>query len=170
MPLPVRLVVSPDDASMQAQIEVTANAPLVRLVDLMFSLSIKAGADVRLAGEGAVTRAELWMRLTDEQDRIRIAEALRRASERGSAEEVLNRLWAVLAMLAPGRDIRWDAAHERIVELREVGEPGGISLEEAAWHQSDASMGDVIPVPVRGYLHMLAWRWFSEAYPGLAES
>lgn len=168
--LPVRFVVSPDQRALQAQIEVTSSAPLTRLVDLLFSISVRAGADVRLAGEGEVTRPVLWMRLADEQDRLRIAESLERAREHGNHEEITKRLWALVAALRSGCDDRWDTDRQCVVQLLEVGEPDGISLEEARWHAQDPSPGDVVPVPVRGFVHTLAWRWLSEAYPGIAEA
>lgn len=168
--LPVRFVLTPGQHALQAQIDVTSTTPLSRLVDLLFAVSVRAGADVRLTGEGEMTRPALWMHLADEQDRLRIAESLQRAAEHGTREEVTKRLWAIVASLRPGCDDRWDADRQRIVQLLEVGEPDGISLEEARWHVDDPKPGDVIPVPVRGFLHILAWRWLSETYPGIAEA
>jgi hypothetical protein len=167
--LPLRLVMSPDQDAMQAWIEVTADAPLVRMVELLFALSVRAGADVRLAGAGEVTRASLWLRLADEQDRVRLAEAFRRAEDRGNREDALQRLWPILAAFSPGRDLRWDAAKERIVEMVEVGGPCGISIAEASWIVETPKPGDVVPQPVEGHFHILAWRWLSDAHPGLAE-
>jgi hypothetical protein len=166
--LPIRFVVSPDQEALQAHLEVTSGVPLTRLVDVLFEVSMRAGSDVRLAGVGQVTRAALWMRLADEQDRLRIAEALQRAAEHGNADEVHKRLWAVLATLRSGHDDRWDTQQQRVVELVEVGE--GISREQAAWHTTDPDTGDVIRVAVDGWLHCLVWRWLSEAYPGIAEA
>ena len=115
------------------------------------------------------TRSGLWMLLADEQDRVRIAEALRRAQEHGNREDLITRLWAVIGSLRPKCDDRWDMARERIVELNEVGE--GIDLSQAAWHAEDPKIGDVVGVPVdhSHHVHTLVWRWLSEAYPGLAE-
>ena len=141
---------------------------LTRMVDVLFDVSVRAGADVSLAGTGEVTRAGLWMRLADEQDRQRIAESLFRAKEHGSGDEVHKRLWAVLAALRKGHDDRWDASSQRIVELVEVGQ--GVSVEEAAWHTENAAVGDEISIPVESHLHILVWRWLSEAYPGIAEA
>jgi hypothetical protein len=166
--LPLRFVSSPESASLKAQLDVTSTATIERMVDVLFVVSMRAGADVVLAGHGPVTRAALWMRLADEQDRLRIAEALQRAGETGSRDEIHKRLWAVLATLRQGHDDRWDANQERVVELVEVGD--GISEDEALWHVQDARKGDVIPVPVVGTLHCLVWRWLSEAYPGIAEA
>jgi hypothetical protein len=166
--LPIRFVASPDQQALLAHLEITSNVPLTRMVDVLFEVSMRAGSDVRLAGVGQVTRAALWMRLADEQDRLRIAEALERAVEHGNADEVHKRLWAVLATLRAGHDDRWDAQQQRVVELLEVGE--GISVEQAAWHASDPGPGDEIRVPVDGWLHCLVWRWLSEAYPGIAEA
>ena len=36
--------------------------------------------------------------------------------------------------------------------------------------QPDIEEGLEIALPVGGYLHTLAWRWFSESYPSMAES
>ena len=170
--LPVRFVAARDAETLQAHLEVTATVPLTRVVDLLFGVSVEAGADVRLTGEGEITRSALWMRLADEQDRVRLEEALDRASDHGNREEVLTRLWAVVAALRPKRDDRWDVGSARIVEMLEVGALDGISLDQAQWHVEDPQLGDVIPVPVHNSLHVhtLAWRWLSEAYPGLAES
>ena len=166
--LPVRFVASPKSPSLVAQIDITSGVALSRMVDVLFDVSVRAGADVNLVGTGAVTRAGLWIRLADEQDRLRIAESLDRAREHGSADEVHKRLWAVLATLRPGHDDRWDAQTERVVERVEVG--NALSLEEAAWHSEDAKEGDEISIPVQSYLHTLVWRWLSEAYPGIAEA
>lgn len=148
--LPMRIVSSQAQPSVQAHIDVTPNVPLTRVVDSLFEISVKAGADVHLVGQGNVTRAELWIRLADEQDRLRIGQALRRAREHGNADEVHKRLWGVVASLRPGRDDRWDASAERVVEMVE-------------------KTGDVVAMPVVGTLHCLVWRWLSEAYPGIAE-
>lgn len=167
--LPVRILVG-DKGGLRAHLEVTPNAPLSRVIELLFALSFLAGADVKLVGTGAVTRAGLWMRLADEQDRQRVAHAIERAGEHGNQDNVLNRLWRIIASLRPDKDDRWDMQQKRIVELREIGQPGGISVEEAAWHTDEPESGEVVALPVEGeYLHTLAWRWLSEAYPGLAE-
>jgi len=166
--LPIRFVSNVDNVSLQAQVDVLSSTAVPRMVDLLFEVSMRAGADVNLTAHGQVTRAELWMVLADEQDRLRIAEALGRARELGSADEVHTRLWAVLATLRTGHDDRWDAAKERAVELVEVGDV--ITVEEAAWHVDDPKPGDVISTPVVGYLHCLVWRWLSEAYPSVAEA
>lgn len=168
--LPVRFRVDSVCSGLVARIDVTSVVPLTRLVDLLFTISVRAGADVSLAGEGDVTRPVLWLRLADEQDRLRIAESLRRAREHGNHEEVTKRLWAVVAALRDGCDDRWDADQERIVQLIDVGEPDGISLEEARALVGAPQPGETVPVPVRGFVHTLAWRWLSEAYPGIAEA
>lgn len=155
----------PED--LQALLSVSADTPLSRLVDLLFDLSVVAGADVMVTGE-TLTRAGLWVRLADAQDRLRIARALDHAEERGSRDEVLRRLWATLAALEPGRDVRWSAELRGVVELREVGAPGGLTIEDAAAH-GDHELGDLVPVPVPGPLHLLVWRWLSEAYPSLSD-
>ena len=151
--------------ALQAQIEIVPAVQLTRIVDTLFEVSARAGTDVHLAGFGAVTRSELWLRLADEQDRLRIALALRQAREHGNADEVHKRLWALIASLRDGHDDRWDTATERVVEMLEVGV--GLSLEDARWHAEDPKVGDAVAVPVSGLLHCLAWRWLSEAYPGL---
>lgn len=113
------------------------------------------------------------MRLADEQDRIRISETLRRAQDHGNGEEVMTRLWAVVATLRPRSDDRWDTGSNRVVEMREVGhDEGMIGVDEARWHAEEAVEGDLVAIPVHNshHMHTLAWRWLSEAYPGLAES
>ena len=159
----------PNDGPLAVWIDLDTEVPLVRLIDLLFAISVRAGADVRLTGVGEMTRATLWMRFADEQDRLRIAAALKVAEQRGQREEVAQRLWSVLATLKTGVDLRWDASHERIVEMIEVGTTGGISQEEACWLVENAEPGDVVPRPVEGYLHMVASRWLRDAYPGLTD-
>lgn len=165
----LRIDIAPDQDSMKVLIDVTSTVSLTRVVDLVFELSIRVGADVRLTGQGEVTRGSLWMRLADEQDRIRIGEALQRAEIHGNREEVGKRLWQVVAAIRPGKDDRWDVNRQQIVELMEIGAPDGISLADAAWHTDEPEAGDVIAVGIEGVVHTLAWRWLSEAYPGLAE-
>jgi hypothetical protein len=165
---PMRFVAGADQASLQCQLEVSPTMPASRVIDVVFDVSVRAGADVHLVGVGPVTRASLWMQVADEQDRVRLAEALMRAEHSSNRDEILRRLWGVLAAARLGHDDRWDATRERVVELLEVGE--GISVEQAAWHATGPKMGDVVSVPVKGMLHCLAWRWLSEAYPGIAES
>lgn len=148
-------------------LHVTTDLPLSRLVGLLFELSMHLGADVELPGVGTVSRSQLWMLVADEQDRLRIAEALTRAEEQGKRDEVVRGLWAVLGCLRSSRDIRWDANKKIAVEMREVGD--GISVHDAAPHALNPSPGDLVAVPVanEGELHILAWRWLSEAYPSL---
>jgi hypothetical protein len=165
--VPVRLVLRKGE--LQAWVDMTPDAPLARMVDLLFAVSMEAGTDVRLVGTGDVSRPQLWVRLADEQDRSRIARALERAEVHGNVAEVLSQLWAVLAEVGRGRDLRWDSAARRVVELVEVGVPGGLPTEEAHWLAEDAHTGDLVARPVDGALHLLLWRWLSEAYPGLAE-
>ncbi len=164
--LPMRLVLDPEQP-MLAHIQVTADVPLERLVNLLFALSVRSGSDVCLAGTGELSRADLWLRLAEDQDRQRMAGALERANERGNAE-VHHRLWALLSASRPGRDLRWDVERRQVVELLEVGAdaPG---VEAARWHAEDPKEGDVVAVPVADGVHTLAWRWLSEAYPGLTE-
>lgn len=168
--LPVRLVVEAEAGEIQAHIDITPTVPLMRLVDLLFDLSVVAGADVRLAGTGSVSRPALWMRLADDQDRQRIAKALSQASEHGNHDEVIRRLWAVLNVLMPNQDIRWSMEQACIVEMKEIGAEGGISIEEATWHSPQAQLGDLVAIKLPGFLHSLAWRWLSEAYPALSDT
>lgn len=163
--LPVSLEVT-DDNVLQAIIDVETDTPLVRMVDLLFDLSVVAGADVQVDG-CMVRRAGLWTLLADMQDRKRIASALDQADERGIRDEVVRRLWATLNALHPRGDLRWSVEARSVVELREVGAPGGLTVEEAARH-GEHELGDLVPVPVRETLHILLWRWLSEAYPSLA--
>lgn len=155
--VPVRFTSSPHHPALQAQIDVVANLALTRLVDTLHDVSLRVGADLSLAGRGTVSRAQLWMVLADEQDRVRVAEALKRAREHGDADEVHKRLWAQIASLRPGHDDRWDTAAERVVELRE-------GVEQARGDDG----GDLVYVPVDGFVHCLVWRWLAEAYPRLA--
>ncbi len=150
-----------------AHLDPTPVSQLIRLVDTVFHLAMRCGADVHLAGTGVVHRSSLWVVLAEEQDRQRIASALERAREHGNADEVHKRLWAVLQSLRPGTDCRWDATLERVVELVDVGEQ--ISVDDARFHDLDAKTGDVVQVPVDGMIHVLVWRWLSEAWPGLCE-
>ncbi len=152
-----------------AVLDITGACPLTRLVDMLFDLSMEVGADIELSGRGDVSRSRLWLVLADEQDRVRLADALERSREHSNCMEVLRRLLSVVNSLRPGRDDRWDAARSCIVEFVEVGAEG-LSLSEARRHQADAEVGDEVGVPVEGHLHTLAWRWFSASYPGLAES
>lgn len=162
--LPVRLVLR--GGAIHGQLEMTPASPLGRLIQLLFRLSVRIGSDVRLVGYGEVNRAMLWLRLADEQDRLRLLDAIRIAEERGKRETVLRGLWAVLAAVAPERDVRWDVQQGSIVEVYEVGET--ISLDEAQWLSEDVTEGDLLPAPVQDTLHIVAWRWLSQNYPGLA--
>lgn len=154
----------------RAQVDLGPTASLSRLVRVLFDLSVRLGADVRLAGVGEVNRPELWLRFADEQDRLRIADALHKAAAHNTRDEVLSAFWSILGSVGGGRDLRWDAQRERIVEMMEVGGDDGISVEHAAWHQEGAQVGDTVGVPVVGDVHILAWRWLSEAYPSLTDA
>jgi hypothetical protein len=168
--LPVRLLLDETEGEISAQVDITPTVPLMRLVDLLFDLSVVAQADVRLVGVGEVNRPAMWMHLADDQDRRRIGMALLRSTEHGNHEEVIRRLWSVLGVLRPGMDIRWSMERGTVLEMKEVGAVGGISIEDAAWHDPETLLGDLVAVPVEGYVHGLAWRWLSEAYPGLCDS
>lgn len=165
--LPVQIVTSAD-APLQARLEINTTVPLQRLIDLLFAISIKSGTDVSLAGKGDVSRPELWLLLADDQDRQRIDYALQAASDRGNSA-VARRLWALLSALEIDKDLRWNAKSACVVELKEVGAEGGLTIEEANWLSEDPHHGDVISVPTTTNHHILAWRWLKEAYPGLIE-
>lgn len=168
--LPVRLVMG-ENHHIHAQIELNPEVSLSRMLEMLYGLSMLAGADVRLLGVGEVTRSHLWLRLADEQDRLRISGAVERADESGQREEVLHKLWPVIAAIREGCDDRWDARRQRIVELKEVGGAHGIALEEAAWHVDNPTEGSVVGLPIEGAnMHTLAWRWLCDTYPGIAES
>lgn len=162
--LPVRLVV---DDGVRANVEVTADVPLTRLVLLLADLSSHLRAELRLAGVGVVDRAALWLRFADLQDRQRIAAAVARADVMSDRDEVLHGLWSLLVAVGRGRDLRWDVPRATIIEVRPVGTPGGLSVTEAAWHDASVSVGDTVSIPVDADLHMLAWRWLAEAWPSL---
>ena len=115
--LPVRLVIGEND-HIHAHLELTSEVSLSRMLEMLYALSVLAGADVRLLGVGEVTRSHLWLRLADEQDRLRISGAVERAEESGQREEVLHKLWPVIAAIREGCDDRWDARRGRIVELK----------------------------------------------------
>ena len=164
--LPLRLV-QVEDQGLTAYLDVRPNLSLPRTIQLLFNVSMRLGTDVELAGYGTVTRASLWMRLADEQDRQRIAAALAKAEDHGKIDEVGRNLWAVLGSLLPQTDIRWDSSRRMIVELVEAGI--NIPLSEARQHSPEVEHGDVIAMTPRGSstLHILAWRWLSEAHPSL---
>lgn len=152
---------------LRARLDVSSLMDLTRVVDLVFELSILVGADVCLEGE-TVRRGHFWMQLADEQDRLRIKEALERAEIHGRREEVAQRLWQIVSAVRPGHDDRWDAHNHRIVELMEIGD--GVSLAMARLHMEDPQEGELVGIPIEASMHVLAWRWLSEAYPGLAEA
>ncbi|MCB9682026.1 MAG: hypothetical protein H6733_11230 [Alphaproteobacteria bacterium] len=164
--LPLRIVHGGD--GVRAQVDLTPTVPLSRLTRLLFDLSVRVGADVRLVGVGQVNRPSLWLRFADEQDRLRVAAALAKAAAQSHRDDILKAMWSVLGTLGGGRDLRWDATRERIVEMREVGSPDGISVEDARWHDAEVSPGDTVAVPVSGDLHILVWRWLADAWPSLA--
>jgi len=153
---------------LEAEIHISSTIPLTRLVDLLFDLSLHVGADVSLDGVGDVTRQALWLRWADEQDRLRIAGCLDRAHQQlANPNEIHQRLWAKIAALRPGREDLWDAQQRRIVELVDVTPQDHHDTRRL---HPEADEGTVVPVPVRdSFLHVIAWRWLSSAYPGLAE-
>jgi len=147
--LPLLLYPS-DESVLRARLAVTPSTPLVRVVDLLFDLSVVAGTDVTVDGQ-TLTRAQLWLRLAEEQDRLFIAAALGHADERGILDEVMRRLWAILSALQPGRDVRWSADLGCIVQLSDDDTPPR-------------------PVDPDAHLHLLVRRWLVEAYPSLLET
>ena len=163
--IPLRLVA--DDQGVRAHLDLTPTASVSRIVRVLFELSVRLGADVKLAGAGQLNRPGLWLRLADEQDRLRIADALGRAASMNQGDEARHALWSLLGAIGSGRDLRWDEQRSRVVELKEVGAENGLTVEEAAWHDAEAAEGDTVGVPVHGDVHILAWRWLSEAYPSL---
>lgn len=164
--LPVRFVL---DEHIRAQIDLTVHTPLTRLVRVLFDLSVHLGADVRLLGQGTVSRPLLWLRLADDQDRQRIARALGTADDTHEHDRVRTSFWQLLGTIGGSRDLRWDAQQQAIVEMLEVGAEHGIALDDAAWHDAEAAPGDIVPRPVHGDVHIIAWRWMSEAWPSLAQ-
>lgn len=147
--LPLTLEPSAESV-LHAMLDVGVQTPLVRVVDLLFDLSVVAGTDVVVEGL-TLTRAELWLRLAEEQDRRFIRAALEQAAERGTLDDVMRRLWAILSALQPGQDVRWNADHGTIVQLHE---------ETGAARSVDPSR----------HLHTLVRRWLAEAYPSLLET
>lgn len=154
VPLRLALVAG---AGVRASLDVVSGSPISRTVRVVFALAARLGADVRLVGTGLVDRAALWLRLADEQDRLRLAHALARAEDHPQGDEILRGLWSTLTAFAPERAVRWDTLRERVVELRElVDDP-------------DASSPDTVPVPLDPPVHLVAWRWLAEAWPTLAD-
>jgi hypothetical protein len=163
--VPVRFRSAADGHSLQAEVDVAPNVSLTRLVDTVHDVSLRSGADLDLAGTGVVTRAQLWILLADEQDRLRIATALRTARQSAVADDVHRRLWAMIASIRPGHDDRWDTLTERVVEVQEAAP--GVAQDGAQSPPSPADGGPTLQVPVGGFVHCLVWRWLSEAYPRL---
>lgn len=161
--LPLRVHVA--QAGLQASVNVEVNTPLTRLVRVVFELSMHVGADVHLVGSGRVRRQALWLRMADEQDRLRIASALDRAAAHHVRDDVLTDLWAMLSSVGGGRDLRWDFQRSVIVECKEL--PVQKQDDDASF-DSDTITGTTITLPIQDPLHVLAWRWLAEAYPSLA--
>ena len=164
--LPVRVHFDAEGA-VRAHMEISETVPLTRLVGLLFELSVRLRADVHLVGSGRDTRQGLWIHLADEQDRRRLQNALNVAIEQGDGERVQQDLWAIVHALGHGDALAWDPRRHTIVRMTEVGAPEGIALEDAKWHKEDAVVGDLVGVPAQGPVHILAWRWLSEAWPRL---
>lgn len=163
------LIFSHDEKQWGAEVKVSPSVPLSRLVDLLFATSMHLGSDVILDTVGPVGRPDLWLLWADEQDRQRLARSLVVARDTGNSNEILKRLWSIIHTLRKGHDDRWDVSWERIVEVVPVGDEG-MNLLDARRLQPDVEVGGELAVPVGGYLHTLAWRWFSESYPSMADS
>jgi hypothetical protein len=142
------------------------DVPLTRLVRLLFDLALRVGGELRLTEVGVVDRAGLWVRLADEQDRHRIVAALRRADQHGQREDVLTSLWSLLCTLGHGQDLRWDPVLESIVAVRDVLRTRELDGLGDVTEDDPTPVGS-IAVPVQSEMHMLAWRWLSEAHPSL---
>ena len=56
---PMRFVAAGEQATLKCHIEVTPGMPVQRMVDVVFHVSVQAGADVHVAGEGQRSRATL---------------------------------------------------------------------------------------------------------------
>lgn len=168
--VPITIVVR-ETGTTRAHMEISADVKLDRMVEVLYNFALHIGADVHLSDAGKITRGELWLRLADEQDRHRVAEALERADSMGKKAGISRALWGVLAAVVPGRDVRWDAKRACVVELLEVGDANGISHEEACWHCEDPQMGDIVARPLeQGYPHITLWRWLSESHPSLTNA
>lgn len=161
--LPLRLVLGTE--GLRGEVELGEDVPLSRLVRVIFDLALRVGSEVRLAGTGPVGRPDLWVRFADEQDRRRIARALERADQRGHKEEVLTSLWALLCTLGHGQDLRWDPNTSSIVEVRDVRHTR--DLDAVSISEEEPTPIGTVSVPVHGELHVLVWRWLSEAFPSL---
>ncbi len=159
--LPLRIAVR-DARTLTVAVDLRPDTAVARAVDLIYDLSVVAGADVRL-GDADLTRAALWLRLADEQDRLRIRRALEVAAERGVADDVSRKLWAVIAALHPGIDARWSTDLGAIVEIDDAE---GVLLQADA----DTDSAALVPRRLHGAPHLLAWRWLSEAWPSLTDA
>jgi hypothetical protein len=111
--LPVQLTANGD--ALLATVDLSAQVRLPRLVGLLFELALWLGTDLQLDGR-PIDRATAWLRLADDQDRMRIAQAIDRAGPR--TDEVLAGLWLVLRALGRHHDLRWDPRSRAIVEIR----------------------------------------------------
>ncbi len=146
--LPV-VVEALDEATFSVVLSIAGGTPLVRLVDLVFELSLVTGSDVS-ERERRMSRSELWLRVADEQDRLRIASAMKLAEDRGNLDDVARRVWAILNALRPGRDVRWSSQDESIV-----------------WVSEDGTTREAVDPSDR--MHLVIFRWLSEAHPSLLE-
>lgn len=138
-----------EEGLLVAHIDLTASTPVVRLVDLLFDLSSHIGSDLHDVARKPVTRPTVWFELAAEQDRIRVGAALARSLEHGVRQVMVQRLWALGASLFPNRDVRWDAASARFVEVVDEGPVCRPLADDRA-------------------ANVLAWRYLSEAWPGVA--
>jgi len=157
--LPV--VLTSDVEGLRAEVDPSPQVPLPRLIGLLFDLALWLGTDMHL-GQLPIDRAVAWLRLADEQDRNRIAQAISRAGPR--TDEVLTGLWRVLRALGRNHDLRWDPTALAIVEVRIWSDGEEITAAEAT---EETDPGALITFRVHDGLHIFAWRWLAETWPAL---
>jgi len=160
--LPVHLILHPH--RMEAQIDLTPKVPLHRLVRVMADLAIQLGAET-VFHERTMGRSELWLVLAEEQDRMRIQDALDRAEALHCRSEVLTQLWQLLGAMGQGRDLRWDLSSHRIIEFVDTGPLD--ATEDTVDTVTTQAPGPLRPLQPFEQAHITAWRWLSEAWPNL---
>jgi hypothetical protein len=139
-------------SALRVEIAVEPYAPMSRISRLVFELSVLLGGDVLLDGLTELTQPQLWWHLAEEQDRRRLSAAIEAASQHEHRQEMLNGLWAHVAAVCPGADVRW--RHDRLLEVQV--DPMNPEREFE------------VPVPVG--THVLAFRWLAAAWPSLLPS
>ena len=159
--LPVRLTEGSD--GLKLAVDLRARVPLARLIGLLYELALWLGTDVHLGGR-PVDRGTAWIRLADEQDRLRIADAIDHAGPR--TDEVLAGLWQVLRACGRKRDLRWDPRARAIVE---VGMHPEVIEDATTMATDDTDPGALIAWPVHDGVHILAWRWLAETWPAFSD-